>query len=224
MNIIDAIKNRKSVRGFKKDPVDRKIMEAILATAAYAPSAMNSQPWEFTVIAGDVLEKIREGNINSLRAGDSGGPEHTTAQWPNDSIYRTRQVNLAKQLFSLMDIKREDAEKRMAWMERGFRLFDAPAAVIISTDRILGESAPLLDVGAVMQNICLAALEYGLGTCIADQGVFFPDVLRQHTNIDETKLIVISIAVGYPDPQFPANQVESGRVPLSENTTWLGFE
>lgn len=224
MNITDAIKNRKSIRGFKKDPVDRKIIEAILEAAAYAPSAMNSQPWEFTVIAGDVLDKIREGNINSLRTGASGGPEHTTAQWPNDSIYRSRQVDLAKQLFSLMDIKREDAEKRMAWLERGFRLFDAPAAVIITTDRVLGESAPLLDVGAVMQNICLAALEYGLGTCIADQGVFFPDVLRQHIHIDENKFIIISIALGYPDPQFPANQVDSGRVPLSENTTWLGFE
>ncbi len=224
MNITDAIKNRKSIRGFKKDPVDRKIIEAILETAAYAPSAMNSQPWEFIVIAGDVLDKIREGNINSLRTGASGGPEHTTAQWPKDSIYRTRQVDLAKHLFSLMDIKREDAEKRMAWLERGFRLFDAPAAVIIATDRMLGESSPLLDVGAVMQNICLAALEYGLGTCIADQGVFFPDVIRQHINIDENKFIIISIALGYPDPQFPANQVESGRMPLSENTTWLGFE
>ncbi len=224
MNILDAIKNRKSIRGFKKDPVNRKTIEAILGAAAYAPSAMNSQPWEFTVIAGDILDKIREENINSLRTGAAGGPEHTTAQWPKDSIYRGRQVDLAKQLFLLLDIKREDAEKRMAWLERGFRFFDAPAAVIISTDRMLGESAPLLDVGAVMQNICLAALEYGLGTCIADQGVFFPDVLRRHTRIDETKFIIISIALGYPDPQFPANQVESGRVPLSENTAWLGFE
>ncbi|MFP4193551.1 MAG: nitroreductase [Desulfosalsimonas sp.] len=223
MNAYEAIRKRKSIRGFKPDPVDRGIIETILETSVYAPSAMNTQPWEFTVIAGKVLDEIRGEIIENLRSGVSGGPEHSTAQWPKDSIYRTRQVELAKQLFSLMGIERNDKEKRMQWMERGFRFFDAPAAIIISTDKVLGEAGPLLDIGAVMNNICLLAAEHELGTCIEDQGIFYPDVIRRYTGIDESKNIVIAIAVGYPDPDFPANRVESGRVPISGNTGWHGF-
>ncbi|MFW5937196.1 MAG: nitroreductase [Desulfosalsimonas sp.] len=223
MNVIEAIKKRNSIRGFKTEPVASGVIESILETAVYAPSALNSQPWEFTVVAGEVLENICRENIENLRSGQSGGPEHTTGLWPKDSVFRQRQVGLAKQLFSLMGIEREDKEKRQQWLERGFRFFDAPAAVIISTDRVLGESGPLLDIGAVMQNICLVALEHGLGTCIEDQGVYYPGVIRKYTGIDESKNIVIAIAVGYPDPEFPANRVDSGRVPVSENTTWLGF-
>ncbi|MFW6081383.1 MAG: nitroreductase [Desulfosalsimonas sp.] len=223
MDVAEAVRKRKSIRGFKQDEVDRKIIESILEDAVYAPSAMNTQPWEFTVVAGEVLDKIRSENVENLRAGAKGGPEHSTVQWPKDSIYRMRQVELAKQLFSLMDIGREDKEKRMEWMERGFRFFDAPAVIIISTDRVLGESGPLLDIGAVMNNICLLALEHGLGTCIEDQGIFYPEVIRRHTGIAESKNIIIAVAVGYPDPEFPANRVESGRVPLSENTAWHGF-
>jgi len=31
----------------------------------------------------------------------------------------------------------------------------------------------MLGVGALCQTICLAALEYGLGTCIADQSIMY---------------------------------------------------
>lgn len=224
MNLVEAARKRKSIRGFKPDPVPRGVIEQILENAVYAPSAMNTQPWEFTVLAGEVIDKVSNENIENLRSGVSGSPEHMTGQWPKDSVFRQRQVELAKQLFSLMGIGREDKEKRMEWMERGFRFFDAPAAVIISADRALGESGPLLDLGAVMQNICLIALEHGLGTCIEDQAILYPEVIRRYTDIDEGKTIVIAIALGYPDPDFPANGVESGRVPLSENTSWFGFD
>lgn len=224
MNVYEAMRKRKSVRGFRSGSMDRGTIESILETAAYAPSAMNTQPWEFTVLSGNVLDAIRMENVEKLRAGVSGGPEFSTIRWPKESIYRSRQVELAKHLFSLMGIERHDKEKRTQWMERGFRFFDAPCAVIISIDRVLGEAGPLLDIGAVMNNICLLATEHGLGTCIEDQGVFYPDVIRRHTNIDQSKRIVIAIAIGYPDPDFPANKVDSGRVPLSENTSWYGFD
>ncbi|MBW1898960.1 MAG: nitroreductase family protein, partial [Deltaproteobacteria bacterium] len=131
---------------------------------------------------------------------------------------------LAKKLFKLMDIRREDKEKRTEWLERGFRFFDAPAAIILMTDRSLTENGPLLDVGAVMQNICLAALHFGLGTCIEDQGVLYPEVVREMAGIPESKRIVISIAIGYPDPDFPANKIITDRESADSLTTWVGFE
>jgi nitroreductase len=128
------------------------------------------------------------------------------------------------QIFRLMDIPRKDKGKRARWMERGFRYFDAPAAIIISVDRSLAEGTPLLDIGAVMQTICLAALDYGLGTCIEDQGVMYPEVLKEFAGIPGSKRIMISIAIGYPDLDFPANKVESTRESIESITAWCGFE
>jgi nitroreductase len=123
-----------------------------------------------------------------------------------------------------MDIPREDKEKRAKWLERGFRYFEAPTAIIISIDRCLSESGPLLDIGALIQTICLTALHFGLGTCIEDQGTMNPAVLRKFAHIPESKRIVIAIAIGYPDWDFPANKVESEREPIKNVTTWLGFD
>jgi nitroreductase len=223
VDVIEAVKRRKSIRGYKADAVSKEVLERILELASYAPSAMNTQPWEFAVLTGEILENVRRSNIELLRSGVPPNPEHVVTSWPKESIYRQRQVNLAKQLFQLMDIPREDTDKRAKWLERGFRYFDAPAAIIISTDRCLSESGPLLDIGAVIQTICLFALHFGLGTCIEDQGVAYPEVLRKYAQIAESKRIIAALAIGYPDWDFPANKVESGREPIENVTTWLGF-
>jgi len=224
MDIIEAVKKRKSIRGYKPDPVPKAVLQQILELASHAPSAMNTQPWECTVLTGEVLENVRRSYVELVNSGALPNPEHVVVGWPKESIYRQRQVDLAKQLFQLMDIPREDKEKRAKWLERGFRYFDAPVAIIISTDRCLSDSGPLLDIGALMQSICLTALHFGLGTCIEDQGTMYPDVLRKYAHIPESKRIVIAIAIGYADWDFPANKLETEREPIENVTTWLGFE
>jgi nitroreductase len=224
MDIIEAIKTRKSIRSYKPDPIPREIIREILEIASRAPSAMNTQPWEFTVITGEVLENIRRVNMENLKAGVMLQPEHSVVSWSQDSVYRRRQVDLAKQIFKLMDIPREDKEKRTQWLERGFRYFDAPVAIIVSVDRSLIESGPLLDVGAVLQTICLAALSFGIGTCIEDQGVLYPAAVRKFAPIPDSKRILMSIAMGYPDWDFPANKLESTRESVDTITTWCGFD
>jgi nitroreductase len=221
MELIEAILQRKSIRAFTDKPVTKETVMEILNIACRAPSAMNTQPWEFIVVSGKKLDKLRAVIVEKLKNGAPIVPDHLVVSWPNEGIYKQRQINLAKQIFKAMDIPREDKEKRAWWLERGFRFFDAPAAIIITTDRILGEAGPLLDLGAVMQNICLAALQFGLGTCIEDQGILYPEVFREHMGIPQTKRLMIAIAIGYPDPDFPANQIRSERE-LAENlTTWL---
>jgi nitroreductase len=224
MDVIEAVKRRKSVRGYKPDSVPKEVLEQILELASHAPSAMNTQPWEFTVLTGDVLENVRRSNVELLNSGAPPNPEHVVVSWPKESIYRERQVNLAKQLFQLMDIAREDKEKRARWLERGFRYFDAPAVIVVSTDRCLSESGPLLDIGAVIQTICLTALHFGLGACIEDQGTMYPEVLRKYAHIPESKRIIMAIAIGYPDWDFPANKLVTEREPIKNITTWLGFD
>jgi nitroreductase len=224
VDVLEALRTRKSIRSFEPDPVPREVLSEILEIACRAPSAVNSQAWEFFVLAGDVLEKVKRGNLEKVRSGAAPSPEHRIMGWPRGSVYRQRQVALAQQLFRLMEVPRDDEEKKRQWMERGFRFFEAPAAIVIVIDRSLGERAPLLDIGAVMQSICLAALSRGLGTCIEDQGVMYPQVVRDLAGIPDSKRIIISIAIGYPDWDFPANRVETLREPLESTTTWCGFE
>ncbi len=224
MDVTEAMRKRKSIRGFSPKPVDRRILREILEAACRAPSALNTQPWEFFVVAGDALRRLCGENVERLQSGAPLELEVAESAFPRESVFRQRQVELAKQLFRLMGIEREDREKRGAWLERGFRHFGAPAAIIIVKDECLSGEGPLLDLGAVMQSICLAAMNYGLGTCIARQGVFYPEVLRRVVGIPKSKRIVIAIAIGYPDWDFPANAVETDRESVDAITTWVGFQ
>lgn len=219
MELTDAIRTRRSIRGYKPEPVPMEILKKILDTATRSPSAMNTQPWEVTILAGETLDKVRKANIEMLRSG--------AEPWRRISYqgaHRQRQVDLAVQIFKLMGIAREDKEKRVQWLERGFRFFDAPAAIILSIDSSAPEWLALIDIGAFCQSICLAALEYGLGTCIEDQGTMFPEVLRRFTGIPESKNMVISIAIGYPDWDFPTNRLETDREHVDSFTSWCGFD
>ncbi len=220
MELIEAIKARKSIRGYKPDPVPKSVLEEILEVASRAPSSMNTQPWEMWVVAGDALDEIRQANLDAVAAGQR--PKAETSRGGYKDQYRERQVALAIQLFQLMDIGREDKEKRDAWMMRGFRFLDAPAVISITTNPELGDAAQF-DIGSISQTIALAALEHGLGTCIMGQGVSFANVIRKFTGIPESRQIAICLAIGYPDPDFPANRVASQREPLDKTTTWLGF-
>lgn len=50
MDVIEAIKTRRSIRRFKKEPLDKNLILKVIDAARYAPSSRNSQPWEFIVV------------------------------------------------------------------------------------------------------------------------------------------------------------------------------
>ncbi len=220
MELKEAILERRSIRGFKEDPVSKETLEKVLTLATRAVSALNSQPWEFVVLSGDVMKKIAAENIDCFI--------HEEEEDISDPVMkeekRQRMIGVAKQLFAAMDIQREDQEKRFWWTQRGFRFFDAPAAILVCVDENCDEVFHRFDVGAVTQNITLAAMEYGLGTCVELQAVNYQRGIRKYLDLPEGKKFVIGIAIGYPDWEFPANHVKSEREDLKNNTRWYGFE
>ncbi|HOJ52844.1 MAG TPA: nitroreductase [Syntrophales bacterium] len=222
MTIVEAIEKRRSIRAYQPTPVPKEVVKEILSLATRAPSGMNTQPWEFFVVTGRILETIREENTRLFSSGVL--PTLEVIRPPFTGIYRERQVKLAKDIFRLMGIAREDREKRQAWMTRGVRYFDAPVAIIVCTDQDLTEPLDLLGIGALLQTLCLAALNYGLGTCIADQGILYPEVWRQYAGIPTEKKIVAGLALGYPDDAFPANLLSTEREPVDNITTWVGWD
>ncbi|MDD5127160.1 MAG: nitroreductase [Dehalococcoidales bacterium] len=221
MEIIEAIRSRRSVRSYQQKPVPRQIIEEIISVARRSPSSVNTQPWEITVVSGDVLESIKKEHLAKLAEGIPPAPEVPETRFQDK--YRQRQVDLAVQIFQLMGISREDKVKRMEWLKRGFSFFDAPVAIFIGMDRSLAGEYSRFDLGAIAQTICLAALSYGLSTCIHGQGVSYPDVVRKYAGIPETKRLDVCISIGYADADFPANRLESQREPLENFVTWRGF-
>lgn len=221
MELLEAIRKRQSIRKFLSQPIPRRTLQEILLAGQKSPSGMNSQPWEFLVVSGKVLEGIKQDCAAAFRSGQPPAPEFEAGGWPKESRYRRNQVELAKQLFQAMGIAHEDKEARHAWAERGYRLFDAPAAIFLCLDRSLPESSPLPDIGAVMQTICLAALRHDLGTCIGVQGVSYPEVIRSHTGLSGEKRLILSIAIGYPDWEFPANHVITPREDLEAIASFI---
>ena len=220
MELKDAIRERRSIRGFKDEPVSKETLEEVLKLATRAVSALNSQPWEFIVLTGDVMKKIAAENIDCFLSGAEEDIEDPVMA----DEKRQRMIGVAKQLFAAMEIAREDKEKRLWWTQRGFRFFDAPAAILICVDENCDEVFHRFDVGAVTQNITLAAMEYGLGTCVELQAVNYQRGIKKYLDIPEGKKFIIGVAIGYPDWDFPANNVISEREDIANNTRWFGFE
>ena len=224
MNINEAIKKRKSIRGYKPDTVSKKTLQNIIEVAIRAPSAMNTQPWELHIVTGEILDKIKKGNIDAFTAGNLPIPDIALKKNYQD-IFKMRQVEIGIQLFKLMGIERDDHAKKNKWMQRGFRFFDAPAAIILTYDKILDPAfLSFFDMGGLTHAICLCALEHNLGTCIHGQGIMYPNIIREHVGIPDSKKIFISISIGYPDWEFSANKVESKRESLENIVSWYGFK
>lgn len=216
MNYTDAVHARKSIRGYLDKKVPEDTIREILAEAVRAPSFINTQGWKIAVVTGRTLENIKRENEEHFLTGAQGVPD-----FKYEGVYKTRSGELGKELFRLMGIAREDREQRKAWTARGFRFFNAPAVIILSTEKVLlGNPYTQFDLGCLSYGICLAAADRGLGTCIEKQGVTYPDVLRKNLDLPDELDPVISIALGYPDPAFPANALESRREPLDGTVTW----
>tara|TARA_B110000977_G_scaffold131854_1_gene167900 strand:+ start:655 stop:1332 length:678 start_codon:yes stop_codon:yes gene_type:complete len=224
MQFDDVLLGRRSVRGYKPDPVPKALIEEILTLAMRSPSSMNTQPWNFTVISGKPLDLIRAGNTERNVAGVPHSREFRIGE-AFAGQHRGRQVGVAKQLFAAMGIEREDKEKRMDWVLRGFRQFDAPVCVIITYDRVLADSDDTaFDCGAVTTALVNAAWSRGLGAVINSQGIMQSPVVREHANIADDQVIMKAVALGWPDDSFPANAVVSERRSVAEATSFLGFE
>ncbi|MFN3423432.1 MAG: nitroreductase [Novosphingobium meiothermophilum] len=219
----EVVLGRRSIRGYLDKLVPKSLIEEILALAMRSPSSMNTQPWHFHVITGEPLERIRKGSTTRILAGEPDSREFRRGQ-PFKGVHRDRQVEVAKQLFGAMGIARDDAAARQDWVLRGFRQFDAPVCVIVTYDRELADSDDTaFDCGAVTTALVNAAWSRGLGCVINSQGIMQSPVVREHAGIPDDQVIMKAVALGWPDPAFPANAVVSRRKSVDEAARFVGF-
>ena len=223
MNFTQFSEARKSTRGFQGKPVPKDVVEEIINTAKLAPTSYNTQTWHIHAVAGNVLKKIREGNTKNTLAGK---PHVRDFPYKEDyeGGHRHNQIDVAIQLFEAKGIGRDNKEKRMDWMLRGFRQFDAPLSLVLTYDKYLEPAAIThFGLGSLAYGIVLAAWERGIGCVINGQGIMQSDVVREHANIPDDQNIMICIAMGYPDDSLAANHVRSTRAENSSFVEYHGF-
>ncbi|MFA5308549.1 MAG: nitroreductase [Dehalococcoidales bacterium] len=221
MDVIEAIKARKSIRAFKPDPVPLDLLKKIMEAALRAPSWANTQPWEFAVATGKKLKMIQDGFIKT----GMQDPQSEVArpyEFPEPYMGRIR----ALQPKDRKEMTREEMEARFL---DNFRHYGAPVCIYLLVGRNFVYQAKgvnvwsLYDCGSVVQNIMLLATSYGLGTIAQAQAVVYPDIIRKELGIPADKLIALGIAIGYEDKKNPVNKEHRDREPLDKIATFHGF-
>lgn len=214
MDVIDTINERKSTREFLERPVPREVLEDLLSLALRAPSAINLQPWEFTVVSGE--EKARMSRLLVKRMKERNISCGPGAKKPLPEYFVDRQRRL-------MDVMLPHLPKDIPFQnfinEGSCNFYGAPTAIIVTIDRAFS-SARLTDIGISVGYLVLAAHAMGLSTCPIGIITAFDDEIREALNLSEDKEVVIGVAVGYGDPDSSLNRARSERVPLSEVARW----
>jgi nitroreductase len=164
MDFKELVNSRRSVRGFTSQPAPQYLIEEIIDIAKRAPSSMNTQPWHVHVLTGAALEEVRRRNTEEMLSG-AAEQRDIVQDDRYEGVHRKRQVDIAKRLFAVMGIQRDDLPMRKNCVMRGFRQFDAPLSCVLTFDRTL-EPGTIhhFDLGAFCYGLVLAAWDRGLGT------------------------------------------------------------
>jgi len=230
MDILEAIRSRRSIRSFKPTPVPKKVLEEVLNQSRWAPSGSNTQPWEFAVLGGKIMDEVNARLLEIVKKEwdttrltfKTFRPDIPFPEFP--APYRQRAINARNRIDSHQFPAGTPGidEKRAAYLLYGARFYGAPNAIIVYTERSICPKA-ILDIGLLAQTIALSALAHDLGTCLMTTPVAWPEILRDLLNVPESKLIALAIAIGYPDKEAKVNNFERTREPLEAFTHWYGF-
>jgi nitroreductase len=219
MEFDSVIRSRRSIRAYKADEVPEELVREILDVARWAPSWRNTQAWNVWVVSGGALERYKQ---EFKAAAERDEPAQLdlspTMEWPQSCSART--AALMKSRAATLDAAGEPTDPAAA-LARMADLFGAPCLLFFGFDDCLAEAYASFDSGSFVQNVCLAAHDKGLGTCIVATVIRYPDILRRLLPDAEGKRFVVAVTLGYPQPDSAANTFERSRAALDELVTWV---
>lgn len=198
MEIMHAISNRKSIRKFSSRDISKNIIENILEAGIKAPSPKNIQPWKFIVLSGN--------SKNELIKVIEKGMENVKSSFG----LLLKEINFLA-----------SAEASIKIME------EAPVIIIvINTENKCNdkktpvkkflEMANVQSAGAAIENMLLAALEYGLGSLWISDIYYTIEEIGSWLKTD--RQIIAAVALGYP-AEDPA---PSAKKELDAFVEWKG--
>jgi nitroreductase len=222
MDVLEAIQARHSVRDFMPTPLPRDLVMKILAAATRSPSGGNGQPWEIFIASGENIEAIRKAYRERYLSGIGapGGPGGPGTPPPLPARIQERMATIRNERLKLLGMDPDDPASWKVFMQFGSRLFGAPVMVVICMDKALSS---YLDIGLLVQTICLAAQGYGIDSMIGSAFVAHQDILRKELEIPDDLNIVIGVGLGYPNPNSIINTYRSPRRPIEEVVRYKGI-
>lgn len=222
-DVLTSLRQRRSCRAFRPDPVPQATIEAILETARWAPSGGNLQPWRVIAVAGEERDEVVKLAGEALFSGESeegDRPVYPPSLW---EPYRTRRYANAESLYTALGIPREDKAARYRWVAENFRFFGAPVGLFFVIDRRMGHGQ-WAHLGMFMLAVCLAAEAHGLGTCFQEAWARVRRTLHGHFGLAEEELLYCGLALGLPDTSHPSSAMVRERAALSEIAELRGFD
>lgn len=210
MNVAEAISSRRTVRGFKPDPVPESIIREILEVARFSASNCNTQPWHMSIISGEARDLLEQALVEQVTQGVPPSPAFQPGDKNLSGVYKERQYACAMGYYNTMGIAREEKAKRNQLALKNWQFFGAPHVGILSMPTSMGPSNAL-DVGIFLQSFMLLLVEYGLASCAQGALAMFPEPIFRIADIPEGNGIICGISFGYEDPAAKINEVRMDR-------------
>jgi nitroreductase len=225
MDVFEAVDSRISCRQFLDKPVDPAILCDILTKAARAASGGNLQPWRIHALTGAPLAELKRRVAAEIadhdpREGDTEYPIYPKEMW---EPYKSRREDHGVQLYGALNIARDDKAGRLAQYKRNFEAFDAPVLLFVSIERKLGPGQ-WADLGSYIHSVMYLARAHGLDTCGQESWARMYKIVGAFLRLPPEQMLFCGLAVGYRDPDHPANLIRSPRAALEEYCTFIGFD
>ena len=222
--ILEAINSRSSKRAFLSKPVEKETLETILSAAGQTPSGANMQPWvSYAISNQEVLKKIGDAIIEKMDAGILNDQfiQYYPVKWVNP--YKKRRIVTGAGLYKLMEVDRKDNETRIEMWKDNFRWFGAQTVIFVCTDKAnIDESqGVLIDCGAYMQSIMLAAQGFGIESCPQGSTTEFGKVIAEVLDLPDNLALLYSVVLGYEDKDAKINSYQPARAKLEDTVTFI---
>lgn len=221
VSVTGAVLSRRSVRGFLDKPVEHDTLRRILKITARAPSGCNLQPWQFHVVTGRALSRLKE--LMRIRAAEAprGEPtEYDILPGEMPAIYHERRFDVGFGLYDRLGIAREDKQGRAQWSAYNLQFFGAPVGLFCSIDRRMGPPQ-WADMGMALQTLMLLLREAGLHSCPQEAWSLYSRTVGDFLGLAPELMLFCGMAIGHADPDAPANSFVAGRAPLQDYAVFM---
>src|SRR5262249_51766337 len=139
MDVYEAVRTRRAVRGFIDRPVPVKVLERVVSAASWAPSGSNIQPWHIYVVTGARLAELKRlAGARGAAADRWDGREYGMYPRELKPPSRERKSAFGAQRYGALGIERGDLEARQRAASANWAFFGAPAGLFCYIPRDMG--------------------------------------------------------------------------------------
>jgi nitroreductase len=212
------VRERKSVRAFRPDPVPRELIEHLLELCGQSASNCNTQPWRVEIVSGETKAALSAALwADAQHMQTSADIPYLREHYPEDFV--RRQIDHTQCQYDTYGISREDMAGRMGILQRNMNFFGAPHTAMLLMPAF-GNEREAADLGLFAQTFMLALTAHGLASVPQTAVGLFAGPIRRVLGYPDDHQLLFALSFGYEDSGNPEARLEQEREPL---TSWVRF-